>query len=435
MFSRLFCLLLLTASTAQAALTIEIEQGLEKSRALVVLPFTGSSVKTNPGTIVADDFRRIGQFRVTDQLPAAAPSPAEESSPVVVDIGHSDPEIPWSTMNADLLVRGNLVTLDKLRVEINYELWQRDGRQPWLSGHFSVDRRRLRDAGHYISDKLYEKITGHPGIFSSHIAFVATQRVGDRLHYKLQVSDIDGEQRRTLFESDEPISSPSWSPDGRQLVYISFESGKPAIYLQEATRRERRLLTDFSGLNGAPEMSPDGRQLALTLSRDGNPEVYVMTLADGNLRRITRHEAIDTEAHWTSDGRALVFTSDRSGKPQIYRVDLDSLDTRRLTFDGRFNARADLSPDNRWLATVHDGGSGIYQIGVLDLQNRVYSTLTDHGMHDSPSFAPNSRLLAVVERQGERRDIRCLSLDGRADWRIHDNDADLGSPAWSPVMR
>lgn len=438
MLPRLFYLLLLTASTAQAALTIEIEQGLEKTRHLVVLPFTGGVMKTNPGTVVADDFRRIGQFQVSDQFSVVTPSSsssAETSTPTVVDIGRVEPGIPWAALNADLLVRGSVVTLDKLRVEISYELWQRDGQQPWFSEHFSIDHRRLRDASHYISDKLYEKITGHAGIFSSHIAFVATQRIKGRLHYQLQVSDIDGEQRRTLFKSDEPISSPSWSPDGRQLLYMSFESGKPAIYLQEVTRRERRLLADFSGLNGAPEMSPDGSQLSLTLSQDGNPEIYLMTLSDGRLSRITRHGAIDTEARWTSDGRSLVFTSDRGGKPQIYRVNLETLDTRRLTFEGRFNARADLSPDDRWLATVHDSGSGIYQIGVLDLQSRVYSTLTDHGMHDSPSFAPNSRLLAMVEQQGERREIRCLSLDGRADWRIHDNEADLSSPAWSPVMR
>ena len=143
-----------------------------------------------------------------------------------------------------------------------------------------------------------------------------------------------------LLESRDPIVSPSWSPDGSQVAYVSFETGRPAIFRQVLATGEREQLTNFRGLNSSPAWSPDGNTLAMVLSKDGSPDIYLMDMASRRLTRVTRHYAIDTEPTWLPDGRSFLFTSDRGGQPQIYRYDLRSGLTERVTFEGNYNARA-----------------------------------------------------------------------------------------------
>ncbi len=140
--------------------------------------------------------------------------------------------------------------------------------------------------------------------------------------YSLQMADVDGERARTLHRSTAPILSASWSPDGERVAYVSFETGRPSIIVQDVNGPKRERLTNFRGINGSPVFSPDGKQLAMVLSRSGDPEVFVMNLENRKLRRITRHPAIDTEPSWSPDGKYLIFTSDRGGKPQIYQLEL-----------------------------------------------------------------------------------------------------------------
>ena len=162
---------------------------------------------------------------------------------------------------------------------------------------------------------VYEAITGVRGAFSTRIVYVLAKNAGTAYaRYQLELADSDGTRSRTLLSSDQPIMSPSWSPDARRVAYVSFETERPIIVLQDVASGERELLPHFPGINGSPVFSPDGRSLAVVLSRDGNPEIYVMNLQDYRLRQITRHHAIDTEPSWTPDGRSLIFTSDRGGR-------------------------------------------------------------------------------------------------------------------------
>jgi len=418
--------LLCICGSAQADLTIEITQRLDDATPIAVVPFTGIEAEnTNTGSIIRADLDRSGTFRTLD--PAGLPGRPGSSAEMLPGA--------WQNVAADLVVVGNAGKLADGRYSFRYELLKKGGLERILSESFTVDASRWRDAAHYISDRIYKQITGEPGVFATKILYVNQYKRDGRKRYRLELSDVDGERQVTLLDSVEPILSPTWSPSARQVAYVSFESRKPAIFVQNLATRQRTKLTDFAGLNGAPAWSPDGKRMALTLSRDGNPELYVMDLDSRQLTRVTNNPAIDTEPRWTSDGKSLIFTSDRSGGPQIYRVNIASGDTKRLTFSGNFNARGDISPNDRYLAVVHQTGASSYAIGIQDLNNGVFSILTDTPLDESPSFSPNSRMVVYATRKGRMGVLGIMSLDGRFKLRLPAVDGEVREPVWSPYLR
>ena len=433
MFNRLFglltpYLLLLCVSVslpAHAALTIEITQRLSEATPIAVVPFGGVQTADNTGNIIAADLDRSGTFNVIER--SKLPSLPSSSAEILPSI--------WQGVPADFIVVGSVSRLPDGRLSYRYELLKRGGLERALGETFTVDAGRSRDAAHYIADKIYKQVTGEPGIFATKILYVNQYIKDGRKRYRLELSDIDGARQVTLLDSIEPILSPTWSPSARQIAYVSFESRKPAIFVQNLSTRQRTKLTDFSGLNGAPSWSPDGKRMALTLSRDGNPELYVMDLSTNALTRITNNPAIDTEPRWTSDGKALVFTSDRSGGPQIYRVNIATGETKRLTFTGKFNARADISPNDRHLAMVHQVTGNNFTIALQDLNNGVFSTLTDTPLDESPSFSPNSKMVVYATRKGSKGVLGIMSLDGRFKLRLPAVDGEVREPVWSPYLR
>lgn len=421
----LLILLLATASVGHAALTLEITQRLNDATPIAIVPFGGIDGGENTGSIIRSDLDRSGTFSSLDPaLLPGRPTSGAEMLPAV-----------WQNVASDLVVVGSVSKLADGRFSFRYELLKKGGLERVIGESFVVDNSRWRDGAHYISDKIFKQVTGEPGIFSTKILYVNQYRRDARTRYKLELSDIDGARQITLLDSVEPILSPTWSPNARQVAYVSFESRKPAIYVQNLVTRQRTKLTEFVGLNGAPAWSPDGRQMAMTLSRDGNPELYLMDIESKALTRLTNNPAIDTEPRWTSDGKSLIFTSDRSGGPQIYRLNIASGETKRLTFSGNFNARADISPDNRHLAMVHQNGPSSYAIAVQDLSNGIFGILTDTPLDESPSFSPNSRMVVYATRKGRMGVLGIMSLDGRFKLRLPAVDGEVREPVWSPYLR
>ena len=423
---------------ASAELTIEITQGNDRAVRVAVAPFSWDGDKILPedmaGTI-SSDLKLSGLFDPLKRESMLS-FPSKES-----DVYFRD----WKVLGASYLVTGR-VTRSAGTYNVHYQLFDIVRQRSILKGRVRGVESQLRSMAHTISDAVFEKITGITGDFSTRLMYVTAQRHSvDHTDYQLNYADADGKRARVIVRSKEPILSPAWSPDGRRIAYVSFESGKPAIFMQELATGKREKLTDYRGLNSSPVFSPDGKKLALVLSRDGAPNIYVKDLASGKLSQLTKHFSIDTEPDWMPDGNSLVFTSNRGGSAQIYQLDLKHNSDgsvsgvgqpRRLTFKGRFNARAKVFPDGKSLALVHKGqGAAEFNIGILDLDTNRLRLLTSAKLEDSPSVSPGGRRLIYAVQGGEHGELGIVTADGRVKYRLPSATGDVREPVWGPPAK
>jgi TolB protein len=420
-----FILLLLASSSARGALTIEITQGIEGAIPIAVVPFgwngSSSMAPENISAIIAADLNRSGRFEsLPDRDLVAYPSDGKQ-----VKFQN------WRMVNVDDLVIGQIKQTGDGQYTVQFELFDVIRGKQIVALSFPASGQDLRQVAHHISDVIYEKLTGERGAFNTQIAYVTTSGTGKNKTYTLMVADSDGYDPQTILKSQQPLMSPSWSPDGKQVAYVSFEKKTSEIYIQNVATGSRRKLASFKGINGAPAWSPDGRQLALTLSRDGNPEIYVMDVNSGSLKRLTNSVSIDTEPVWTPDGKSIVYTSDRGGSAQLYRVAAWGGSAKRLTFEGKYNAGADISPDGRKIVMVH-GEGGRYRIAVLDLDSGLLRVLTDGHLDESPSFSPNGSMIIYATGAGNREVLSAVSVDGRFKQRLSLQAGNVREPVWSP---
>lgn len=422
-------LLALAVPRADAQLTVQITRGMAESVPIAVVPLGWDAPGAAPWDVSATvhaDLERSGRFR---PLPRSQMLEFPRSA-AAVDAAD------WRMLKVDYVVVGQLSPLPDGRFELRYELVQAATGERLLGATLPADRAALKLASHRVADAIYERILGVRGAFSTRIAYVAVDGPATARGYRLVIADADGANERVVFASPEPILSPTWSPDGRSLAYVSFHSGLPAVYVQELRTGDQVRVSAYSGINGAPSFSPDGSQLALALSRrDGNVDIYVLTLATKDLRRLTDDLSIDTEPAWAPDGRSLYFTSDRAGAPQVYRLGLAAGDRpRRITFEGSYNARPRVSPDGRELAVV-TLDRGAYRIAAVDAERGTPRVLSNGRLDESPSWSPNGADIIYATREGGRGVLAIVAADGRIQQRLAAGSGDVREPAWSPFAR
>jgi len=398
---------------AHAVLTIEIKKYTQGATPIAIVPFGFSGAAKPPredlAAIVSADLARSGRFSPI----AATDLPSRPTELLKVDLAD------WRLLGLSNIVVGRMRAIPGGQYAVEF----------WLVDVFGG---KLRRTAHQISDAIYERLTGERGAFDTRVAYITETGRGDNRKYQLNVADSDGQGARVVVNSVAPMMSPSWSPDGRQLAYVSFEAKRAEIYLQDVATGKRQRLTRYPGLNGAPAFSPDGRFMAMTLSKDGNPEIYIHDLTSKRLRRLTVNGAIDTEPSWSPDGRWIAFTSDRGGRPQIYRVPSDgSARAERITYEGAYNARPRYSPDGTKLAMVH-GNDGIFRIAVLDLENQALSVITDTYLDESPSFAPNGSMILYATSSAQGSALAAVSTDGEVQQTLVERRGSASEPAWSP---
>lgn len=412
---------------AESLDSIIIDAGYDQQTKIAVVPFRAGPEFSDLeplSDIIGFDLARSGQFAPTERGNMLS-LPAERAEVFFRD---------WRILGVEYLLVGRVAAEFNGDVSVSYELYDVTNERAMAEERLTAPAAKWRDLGHAIADVVFEAITGVRGAFATRILYVLAQNPGtDYARYRLEMADSDGARARTLLTSDEPIMSPSWSPDAQRVAYVTFETGRPVIALQNVATGERELLPHFPGINGSPIFSPDGRSLAVVLSRDGNPEIYLMNLADYRLRQITRHHGIDTEPSWTPDGRSLVFTSDRGGRPQIYQVELATNFVERLTFEGRYNARARLLPDGVHLVFVHRR-DGVDHIAWQDLERNDLRVLTETALDESPSLAPNGTMLIYATQDQGRGILAVVSIDGRVRYRLPSSSGDVREPAWSPFI-
>jgi len=391
---------------------------------IAILPLTNNIQSTNISTVLSDDLNLSGQFRTLGSEDLIAnPKYANQ-----IKYGE------WRMVGADYLTMGSVRASGPGRYEIDIKLFSVVDQKQMLSLTLPVLEGDFRSGGHYIADKIYEKITGIKGIFSTKIAYVTATQITDGIQYQLLVADADGKNSQALVTSSQPLLSPKWSPQGNKLAYVSFEKGNSAIYIQDLSTGSRELISNFKGINSGPSFSPDGRKLALTLSKTGNPEIYTMDIYTRRLKQITKSWAIDTGANWAPDGNSLVFTSDRGGKPNLYQIDLNSLVASRLTFEGDYNAGGSFSPDGEHICYVQ-GNKNNYKIALRHNKSETSQQISDGPLDETPTFAPNNNMILYATKNTKGQGILIsTSLDGSTKNQLLVSNGHIREPSWSPVI-
>ncbi len=403
---------------AQAQFRVEIAGVGATQLPLGITRFRDEDRSGQPiSAIVRADLERSGAFRIIESSGALD----ERSQPQWAD---------WRGRGADALVAGSVSRLADGRLDLRFKAWDVVKGEELLGQALAVPAADLRLAAHRIADTLQQRLTGERGVNATRIAYVT--RAGNR--YTLRITDADGEGGQVALASPQPIISPAWSPDGRRLAYVSFESGKAVVMLQDVTTGERRAVASFRGSNSAPAWSADGRQLAATLSRDGLAQIYLIDLEGDSVRRLTTSNAIDTEAAFAPDGQSIFFVSDRGGGPQVYRQALAGGAAERITFNGAYNISPAVSPDGRMLAWVARGSGFRVMLQPLDGSAPPLS-VTDTNDDESPSFAPNGRLIIYATRSQGRDVLMTTTLDGKIRTRLLSSGIDVREPAWGPFGR
>jgi len=367
--------------------------------------------------IIKADLERSGSFRMLDVDTAL-----DERSTV---------DLPqWRARGADAVAAGSVTKLADGRFDVRYKLWDAVRGAELLGQSKLVLAGDLRLAAHRVADEIHLKLTGEPGVFATRIAYVL--RTGKR--FSLHVTDPDGEGGQVALNSPEPIISPAWSPDGKKLAYVSFETQRAAVWVQDLTTGARRMVASFRGSSSAPAWSPDGQKLVVTLSLDGPAQLYAMPATGGTPTRLTSSNAIDTEAVYSPDGKQIYFISDRGGGPQVYRMGAEGGTAERVTFSGDYNISPALSPDGKLLAFITRQGSA-FRLMLQDLGSGTATPLTDTQDDESPSFAPNGRLIVFATRAQGLDVLMTTTLDGKIKTRLLSTGADMREPAWGPYGR
>lgn len=418
MIHRIITLFILLFAQQMFALDLELTQGINSALPIAINSFGADSISQELGQIIENDLTLSGQFKIV-----SGPQGSNAQSAVST----------LRQLGADSVVTGRVNRAGN-KYEISFTLIDAVANSTnLLTKSYQINPNQLRSLAHHISDEVYQKLTGERGIFSTRIAYISVQRSLQRTRYSLEVADADGHNPQSLLISSEPIMSPSWSPSGKQISYVSFEKKRAQIFTVSVETGQRRLITSFPGINGAPAWSPDGNHLAVVLSKSGSAKIYDVNVNSGNMKQLTFGDAIDTEPRYAPDGTSLLFTSGRGGSPQIYRLSLATGQVSRITFEGNYNARASYTPDMKNIVMLHRDDRQ-FNIGLQNASGGPIASLTFSGRDESPSVSPNSRLVLYATHDQDKGVLGIVSIDGRIRMKLPAREGDVQEPAWSPYL-
>ena len=413
-------------SFTYSQLRIEIKGGIADPINIAVVPMKWelkSTQTTYLHRIIKSDLESFGEFVVLPpESMLSLPTSKEE-------IYYKD----WRLLGVDYLVIGGIKDSDlEGDTETNYIIFDIAREKSIHRGNVIGPIKSLRKIGHKMSDKIYEKIQGIPGIFSTKLAYIDKPSSEDP-NYNLRISDIDGFESISLFSSPQPLMSPSWSPDRKEIAYVSFEEGTSRIFLQELSSAKRKGLKLEEGINSSPNWSPNGDMISAVLSKSGNPDLFIYDLEQSSWTQITKHFGIDTEPDWSPDSRSLLFTSNRSGSPQIYEANIKSNRIKRLTFEGTYNARARYLPNGKGIVFVHRR-NGVFHIATQNFRSGKVRILTNTYLDESPTISPNGNVIIYATKDGDRDILAGITMDGKTKFVMPSLKGEAREPAWSPLI-
>ena len=417
---RKILLLLAFSNLLTSELILEITQGTEDPYRVAILKFEGDQKVSNDiDQIIRNNLMRSGEFNlfVNEDLLSL---PNNETEVIFND---------FRILDIDYLIIGKIAK-DGISISVVYDIFDiNKGKKIRTSTVYGIPNKN-RQLGHYISDGIYEEITGMKGISSTKILYVTENK-----NFNLIVADADGSNEQILLKSNDPIISPAWSPDSKKVAYVSFETGMAKVYIQDIATGERELAIENSSQISSPSWSPDGKFLSLTMYQDGNAEIYILNLKNRNLTRLTNHFSIDTESSWSPKGSKIMFTSGRSGSPQLYEIDLRRFNAKpkRITFDGNYNAKGSYLPNNEGFIFVHRENKN-FQIAIKYFNENFIRPLTNAQLDESPSISPNGNVIVYAIKDDGMSLLAGVTLSG-AKFRLPAKMGFVREPAWSGFLR
>ncbi len=418
--------ILLIAQPIFSELVLEITKGSDNPYSLALLNFDGSETKVyEVSNIVKNDLNRTGEFRILDNKQLLS-IPANEDN-----LNYSD----FKLLGIDYIVMGSLEEEDTSNISAVYKIFSVQKESQLRTSTVYGVPNKLKQLAHYISDGIYEEITGLKGVASTRLLYVTEEFSGGISQFKLNVADADGSNEQILLRSNEPIISPSWSPDSKKVAYVSFETGMAKVFIQNIATGKREIVLENKFQISSPSWSPNGKFMSLTLYQDGNAEIYILNLKNKNLTRLTNHYSIDTESSWSPNGSKIMFTSGRSGSPQLYEINLKKFNAKpqRITFEGNYNAKGSYLPNGEGVVFVHRKNSN-FQIALKYFNENFVRPLTNSQLDESPSISANGNVIIYAISENETGLLAGVTLSG-ARFRLPMKKGEVREPSWSGYLR
>ncbi len=369
--------------------------------------------------------KRTGEFKIIkDEKLLSSPNNEEE-------INFND----FKLLGIDYIVMGLLESEDKFNLSASYEIYNVASKKKIRTSKVFGIPNKIKQLSHYISDGVYEEITGMKGVASTKILYITEALEEKESLYELVVADSDGANEQVLLKSYQPIISPAWSPDSKQVAYVSFETGIAKVYIQDIATGKRRVAIENAKQISSPSWSPNGNFLSMTMYQDGNAEIYILNLKNNNLTRLTNHYAIDTESSWSPDGSSIMFTSGRSGSPQLYEIKLRKYNSKpeRITFEGNYNAKGSYLKNGEGIIFVHRAERD-FKIALKYFNENFIRPLTESKLDESPSISPNGNVIIYAVSENGESLLSGLTLSG-AKFRLPAKKGEVREPAWSGFLR
>ncbi|WP_170561044.1 Tol-Pal system beta propeller repeat protein TolB [Ruegeria atlantica] len=343
----------------------------------------------------------------------------------------------WKAINAEALVTG-AVNVSGKRLTVRFRVWDVFSGQELGNGlQFSGTTDGWRRMAHKVADQVYSRVTGESGYFDSRVAFVSESGPKNQRQKRLAIMDYDGANVQYLTDSAAIVLAPRFSPTGDRLLYTSYETGQPRIYVLDVDRVKRtELKTQDGTMSFSPRFSPDGRSIVYSLIQGGNTDLWKMDLASGQSVRLTNTPAIETAPSYSPDGSQIVFESDRSGTPQLYVMPSNGGEATRISFgQGRYGTPV-WSPRGDLVAFTKQN-KGRFHIGVMRLDGSEERLLTSSFLDEGPTWSPNGRVIMFTrESQGAsgRATLYSVDISGRNLRPVQTPDGG-SDPSWGPLQK
>lgn len=342
----------------------------------------------------------------------------------------------WKAINAQALITG-AVSVQGNQMNVKFRLYDVfSGAEMGNGLQFSGTTDGWRRMAHKVADAVYSRITGEGAYFDSRVVYVSETGPKNARQKRLSIMDYDGANVQYLTDSDSIVLAPRFSPDGTRVLYTSYESGFPRIYVLDVGSVQRRSLESQEGtMSFSPRFAPDGQTIVYSLSQGGNTDIYAMNVNGGGVTRLTSAPSIETAPSFSPDGTELVFESDRSGSQQLYIMPARGGEAQRISFGpGRYGTPV-WSPRGDLIAFTKQN-AGRFHIGVMRIDGSEERLLTASFLDEGPTWSPNGRVIMFTrETQGEqgRSSLYSVDITGR-NLRPVRTPEGASDPSWSPLQ-